>query len=125
MCHFKMEDKIKKIIYYFSGTGNSLRTARIIATEIGGARLLSMGNLPENVPATDAEIIGIVCPVCGSKTRLKIREDTEPKTFPLYCPKCKQETLVFYIRPVELGWQKSVKRHFSAAGAGTRKAPKT
>ncbi|HBK6467999.1 TPA: cysteine-rich KTR domain-containing protein, partial [Enterococcus faecium] len=26
-----------------------------------------------------------MCPVCGNKTRLKIREDTELKKFPLYC----------------------------------------
>ena len=36
----------------------------------------------------------IRCPVCGSKTRSQIREDTEMKNFPLYCPKCKQETLI-------------------------------
>lgn len=36
----------------------------------------------------------IVCPVCGRKTHNKIREDTELKNFPLYCPKCKQETLI-------------------------------
>lgn len=36
----------------------------------------------------------ILCPVCGSKTRLQIRLDTELKNFPLYCPKCKQETLI-------------------------------
>ena len=36
----------------------------------------------------------ILCPACGSKTRDKIREDTVLKNFPLYCPKCKQETLV-------------------------------
>lgn len=36
----------------------------------------------------------ILCPVCKNKTRLKIREDTELKNFPLYCPKCKQETLI-------------------------------
>ena len=34
------------------------------------------------------------CPVCGNKTRLQIREDTELKNFPLYCPKCKQESLI-------------------------------
>lgn len=34
------------------------------------------------------------CPVCGNKTRLQIRQDTELKSFPLYCPKCKQETLI-------------------------------
>ena len=36
----------------------------------------------------------ILCPVCGNKTRTKIREDTELKNFPLYCPKCKKETLI-------------------------------
>lgn len=36
----------------------------------------------------------IVCPVCGRKTHNKIREDTELKKFPLYCPKCKQETVI-------------------------------
>lgn len=34
------------------------------------------------------------CPICGSKTRLKLRKDTILKNFPLYCPKCKQETLI-------------------------------
>lgn len=36
----------------------------------------------------------IRCPVCGNKARLQIREDTELKNFPLYCPKCKQESLI-------------------------------
>lgn len=36
----------------------------------------------------------IYCPVCGNKTRTMIREDTELKNFPLYCPKCKQESLI-------------------------------
>ncbi|WP_440456142.1 cysteine-rich KTR domain-containing protein [Rothia nasimurium] len=36
----------------------------------------------------------VLCPICGNKTRLKIREDTELKNFPLYCPKCRQENLV-------------------------------
>ncbi len=34
------------------------------------------------------------CPVCGSKTGLQIRQDTELKNFPLCCPKCKQEALI-------------------------------
>ena len=33
-------------------------------------------------------------PVCGNNTRLQIREDTELKNFPLYCPKYKQESLI-------------------------------
>ena len=36
----------------------------------------------------------LLCPICGNKTRLKIREDTELKNFPLFCPKCKQEVLI-------------------------------
>ena len=37
---------------------------------------------------------GYIDPVCGNKTRTMIREDTELKNFPLYCPKCKQETII-------------------------------
>ncbi|MDO4170960.1 MAG: cysteine-rich KTR domain-containing protein [Lachnospiraceae bacterium] len=36
----------------------------------------------------------LLCPICGNKTRLKIRYDTELKKFPLYCPKCRQENLI-------------------------------
>ncbi len=36
----------------------------------------------------------IRCPVCGSKTRDKIRKDTILKNFPLFCPKCKHENLI-------------------------------
>ncbi len=36
----------------------------------------------------------ILCPVCKSKTRTKIRDDTILENFPLFCPKCKQETLI-------------------------------
>lgn len=36
----------------------------------------------------------ILCPICRNKTRLKIRSDTEMRNFPLYCPKCRQATLI-------------------------------
>jgi len=36
----------------------------------------------------------IICPVCKSKTRIRIRGDTVLENFPLYCPKCKQEKLI-------------------------------
>ena len=36
----------------------------------------------------------ILCPVCGNKTRLKIFDKTKIEYFPLFCPKCKQETLI-------------------------------
>ena len=48
----------------------------------------------------------VKCPVCGNKTRNKVREDTVLKMFPLFCPKCKQETLVeienFLIKKVQV-----------------------
>lgn len=40
------------------------------------------------------EVKRILCPMCKSKTRLQIRADTELKNFPLYCPKCRQESLI-------------------------------
>ena len=36
----------------------------------------------------------LLCPICKSKTRLQLREDTELKNFPLFCPKCRQEILI-------------------------------
>ncbi|MFR5321763.1 MAG: cysteine-rich KTR domain-containing protein [Mediterraneibacter gnavus] len=36
----------------------------------------------------------MLCPICGNKTRNKIRKDTVLRNYPLYCPKCKQESLV-------------------------------
>lgn len=36
----------------------------------------------------------ILCPVCHNKTRLKVREDTVVLNLPLFCPKCKKETLI-------------------------------
>ena len=40
------------------------------------------------------EIEWIKCPICGKKTRDKIREDTIIKNFPVFCSKCKQEILI-------------------------------
>lgn len=42
----------------------------------------------------DAITDWVHCPLCGNKTRDRIREDTVLKNYPLYCPKCKQETLI-------------------------------
>ncbi len=36
----------------------------------------------------------LLCPICGNKTRIKISDDTVIENFPLFCPKCKQETLI-------------------------------
>lgn len=36
----------------------------------------------------------VLCPLCGNKTRVKLREDTLLFHFPLFCPKCKKESLI-------------------------------
>ena len=36
----------------------------------------------------------VYCSICGNKTRDKMRKDTVLKNYPLYCPKCKQKTLI-------------------------------
>jgi len=47
-----------------------------------------MGNEPANYGYL------LSCPVCGGKTRTKVMPDTTLINFPLFCPKCKHETLV-------------------------------
>ena len=46
------------------------------------------------VPEMEQQEKWILCPVCGNKTRNKIRADTVLKYFPLFCPKCKKESLI-------------------------------
>ena len=38
--------------------------------------------------------VWVMCPKCGKKTHTKLREDTLLTNFPLYCPKCKRESLI-------------------------------
>lgn len=47
----------------------------------------------KNMIGTNKTIF-VCCPLCDSKTRIKIRIDTVLEKFPLYCPKCKQEILI-------------------------------
>ena len=42
----------------------------------------------------DTKTEWIYCPVCGNKTRTMMLENTELENFPLYCPKCKKETII-------------------------------
>ena len=36
----------------------------------------------------------IYCPVCGGKTRLRLLQRTVLRDFPLFCPKCKHESII-------------------------------
>ena len=42
----------------------------------------------------DKTSLWVPCPVCKGKTRTKVYFDTVLVKFPLFCPKCKNETLV-------------------------------
>lgn len=53
----------KKVIYYFTGTGNSLHAAQRIAERLGGTELVSMRCDPAAVSARDADTVGFVFPV--------------------------------------------------------------
>lgn len=54
---------MRKVIYYFSGTGNSMRAAQRIAAELKDTDLISMRCEPGEVSAQEAEEIGFVFPV--------------------------------------------------------------
>jgi formate hydrogenlyase subunit 6/NADH:ubiquinone oxidoreductase subunit I/flavodoxin len=54
---------MKKVIFCFSGTGNSLNAARIIAKEMGGATIVPVKKGTESDLAADADVVGFLCPV--------------------------------------------------------------
>ncbi|MBF0578339.1 EFR1 family ferrodoxin [Erysipelotrichaceae bacterium RD49] len=54
---------MKKVIYYFTGTGNSMRAAIKIAKRLQDTCIVSMRSNPEEVPAADCEVIGFVFPI--------------------------------------------------------------
>lgn len=40
----------------------------------------------------------VPCPDCGNKTRTKVNKYTVLVNFPLYCPKCKEETPINVVK---------------------------
>ena len=36
----------------------------------------------------------LICPDCGQKTKYFVRSDTTAQNLPLYCQKCKKETII-------------------------------
>lgn len=41
-----------------------------------------------------AEERWVLCPACGAKTRLRLLQRTVLREFPLFCPKCRQESII-------------------------------
>lgn len=54
---------MKRRIYYFSGTGNSMRAARVIAGRLGDVEIVSMRVDPNEYSAKDSDMIGFIYPV--------------------------------------------------------------
>ena len=36
----------------------------------------------------------LLCPACGAKTRLRLLQRMVLREFPLYCPKCRRESVI-------------------------------
>ena len=36
----------------------------------------------------------IYCPICNNKTRIKIRKETMAENLPVFCPKCKIQSIL-------------------------------
>ncbi|MCI6824759.1 MAG: cysteine-rich KTR domain-containing protein [Ruminococcus bromii] len=36
----------------------------------------------------------VLCPICGAKTRLQLLQRTVLLHFPLFCPKCRKESII-------------------------------
>ena len=65
---------MKNIIYCFSGTGNSLRAARIIADTLKDTVIVNVKNDPSGYGAENADVIGFVCPVYEWNVPGRMRE---------------------------------------------------
>ena len=66
---------------------------------------------------TNQDSLWIRCPICNSKTRTKVYEDTVLLNFPLFCPKCKIEYVssdAYYSKAVLWAVEKGVAKGTSA-----------
>jgi ferredoxin/flavodoxin len=68
------EDFMQRIIYYFTGTGNSLRAALGLAEQLGAEAVPMAAFREANAVETDAETIGLVFPVYYSDAPVIVQE---------------------------------------------------
>jgi ferredoxin len=54
---------VKTVLYYFSGTGNTLMLARLLAEELGDTEIINIAACNNSPPAPKADAIGILYPV--------------------------------------------------------------
>ena len=46
----------------------------------------------------DKQATWVQCPICGQRTDIKVYEDTVLLKFPLFCPKCKKQTIINVVK---------------------------
>ena len=46
----------------------------------------------------NSDSLWIRCPVCRGKTRIKVYRNTVILKLPLFCPRCKQETIIDIVK---------------------------
>ena len=54
--------------------------------------LITIYGKPTKLPEFAAK--WVLCPACGAKTRLRILQITVLRNFPLFCPKCRKESVI-------------------------------
>ena len=79
-----MEKNMKTTIYYYTGTGNSLWTARLLADGIGDTEIIPMAS--GRIKAEKSDVVGLVFPVHmwgvpGAVLRFIERLDKKPETY--------------------------------------------
>jgi ferredoxin len=72
----------KNIVFYFTGTGNSLKIAKDIGNIIGDCKIVSMSAYNQNDNLDDYEKIGFVCPVYGMSIPHFVKEFISKSNFP-------------------------------------------
>ena len=46
----------------------------------------------------DKQATWVQCPICDQRTKIKVYEDTVLLNFPLFCPKCKRQTIINVVK---------------------------
>lgn len=65
---------MKTILYYFSGTGNTLMSARLLAKELGNTEIINIAGRDESTHTPKADAIGILYPVYACRLPRMMRE---------------------------------------------------
>jgi flavodoxin len=84
---------MKTDLFYYTGTGNSLWTAKMLAKEMGDADIIPISSISENPIVTGAEAIGMIFPVhiWGLPRRVIAFVDALEKNGSRYYRVCKNE----------------------------------